>query len=66
VSWPVSAAILPANRWDGVLLDALRFVEKRGAVETVHSLRQAAGQVFRYAVRGFALVRKLENPLSAA
>jgi integrase len=34
-----------------VLLDALRKVEKRGAVETAHTLRQTAGQVFRYGVQ---------------
>ena len=31
-----------------VLLDALRKAEKRGANETAHTLRQTAGQVFRY------------------
>ena len=30
-----------------LLLDALRRVEKRGAIETAHKLRQIAGQVFR-------------------
>jgi integrase len=34
-----------------ILLDALRRVEKRGAVETAHTLRQTAGQVFRYGVQ---------------
>ena len=34
-----------------VLLDALRKVEKRGANETAHTLRQTAGQVFRYGVQ---------------
>jgi integrase len=33
------------------VLDALRRVEKRGAIETAHTLRQCAGQVFRYAVQ---------------
>ena len=33
------------------LLDALRKVEKRGANETAHTLRQTAGQVFRYGVQ---------------
>lgn len=32
------------------LLDALRKVEKRGAIETALRLRQVCGQVFRYAV----------------
>lgn len=33
------------------LLAALRRVEKRGAIETAHSLRQGASQVFRYGVQ---------------
>ena len=32
------------------LLEALRKVEKRGAIETGHRLRQYCGQVFRYAI----------------
>lgn len=34
-----------------ILLDTLRKVEKRGANETAHTLRQTAGQVFRYGVQ---------------
>jgi integrase len=34
-----------------VLLDVLRKVEKRGASETAHTLRQTAGQVFRYGIQ---------------
>ena len=34
-----------------VLLDALRRVERRGAMETAHTLRQTAGQVFRYGIQ---------------
>jgi integrase len=34
-----------------ILLDALRRVEKRGANETAHTLRQTAGQVFLYAIQ---------------
>lgn len=34
-----------------ILLDALRRVEKRGAIETAHTLRQTAGQVFRYGIQ---------------
>lgn len=33
-----------------VLLDALRRVERRGASETAHTLRQTAGQVFRFGI----------------
>jgi integrase len=42
-----------------VLLEALRRVEKRGASETAHTLRQTAGQVFRY---GVATGRCERNP----
>jgi len=34
-----------------VVLDTLRRVERRGAIETLHKLRQSAGQVFRYGVQ---------------
>jgi len=34
-----------------VLLDTLRRIEKRGAIETAHTLRQTAGQVFRFGVQ---------------
>mgnify|MGYP000732859867 CR=1 FL=1 len=34
-----------------ILLDALRRVEKRGAIETAHTLRQTAGQVFRFGIQ---------------
>ena len=34
-----------------LLLDAIRRVEKRGKHETAHTLRQSAGQVFRYGVQ---------------
>jgi integrase len=33
------------------LLQALRRVEGRGAIDTAHALRQTAGQVFRYAIQ---------------
>ena len=43
---------LPLSRVTApVLLDTLRRVEKRGAIETAHTLRQTAGQVFRYGVQ---------------
>lgn len=34
-----------------LLLDALRKCEKRGAIESAHTLRQTAGQVFRYGIQ---------------
>lgn len=34
-----------------MLLDVLRKVERRGANETAHTLRQTAGQVFRYGIQ---------------
>lgn len=33
-----------------VLLQTLRRIESRGAIETAHTLRQTAGQVFRYGI----------------
>lgn len=44
-----------------ILLDVLRKVEKRGAIETAHTLRQTAGQVFRY---GIQTGRCERNPVS--
>ena len=34
-----------------ILLDTLRRIERRGAVDTAHTLRQTAGQVFRYGIQ---------------
>jgi len=42
-----------------MLLNTLRPIEKRGACETAHTLRQTAGQVFRY---GIATGRCDRNP----
>lgn len=42
-----------------MLLNVLRRIEKRGARETAHTLRQTAGQVFRY---GIATGRCERNP----
>lgn len=40
----------PVNEIDeGLLLSALRTVEKRGAIETAHRLRQRAEKIFRFA-----------------
>ena len=44
-SLPIASITAP------MLLDALRRVEKRGANETAHTLRQCAGQVFRYGIQ---------------
>jgi integrase len=52
---PISAINPP------ILLDVLRKVEKRGAGETAHTLRQTAGQVFRY---GIQTGRCERNPVS--
>ena len=43
-SLPLASIKAPA------LLDVLKRVEKRGAIERAHTLRQTAGQVFRYRV----------------
>ena len=37
---------------EALLLDALRKVENRGAIETAHRLRQRASGVFAYAAAG--------------
>lgn len=49
--FPVLGALPLASITAPVLLDALRRVERRGAIETAHTLRQTAGQVFRYGVQ---------------
>lgn len=42
---------LPIQNIDpAVLLDALRKIEARGAIETAHRAKNVAGQVFRYAI----------------
>lgn len=43
------------------LLQTLRLVENRGAVETAHRLRQTCGQIFRYAI----ITGRAENDVSA-
>ena len=40
-----------ANITAPMLLDALRRIEKRGVHDTAHTLRQQAGQVFRYGIQ---------------
>ena len=52
-SMPLTAITAP------LLLQTLRRVEARGAMETAHTLRQTAGQVFRY---GVATGRCERNP----
>ena len=49
--FPVLGALPLAGINAPVLLDALRRVEKRGAIITAHGLRQYAGQVFRYGIQ---------------
>ncbi|MBV8034043.1 integrase arm-type DNA-binding domain-containing protein [Roseateles sp.] len=49
--FPHIGAMPMGNITAPLLLDALRRVEKRGAIETAHTLRQTAGQVFRYGVQ---------------
>ena len=44
-SLPLAAVTAP------ILLDTLRRIEKRGAIDTAHTLRQTAGQVFRYGIQ---------------
>lgn len=49
--FPLLGGLPMGNITPPVLLDALRRVEKRGAIETAHTLRKTAGQVFRYGVQ---------------
>ncbi len=49
--FPHLGAMPAGNITAPLLLDALRRVEKRGAIETAHTLRQMAGQTFRYGVQ---------------
>lgn len=49
--FPVLGSLALTDISAPMLLEALRKVEKRGALETAHTLRQTAGQVFRYGVQ---------------
>jgi integrase len=48
------------------LLDALRKCEKRGAIESAHTLRQTAGQVFRYGIQTGRCERSPSSDLQGA
>ncbi|MBL9069904.1 MAG: integrase arm-type DNA-binding domain-containing protein [Sphingopyxis sp.] len=50
--FPVIGAIPVKDVTEAMLLDALRKVERRGAIETAHRLRQRASGVFSYAAAG--------------
>jgi len=49
--FPYIGALPLASIKAPALLDVLKRVEKRGAIETAHTLRQTAGQVFRYGIQ---------------
>jgi integrase len=49
--FPYLGALPLATITAPMLLDVLRRVEKRGAIESAHTLRQTAGQVFMYGVQ---------------
>lgn len=49
-----------------LLLDTLRKVQKRGAGETAHTLRQTTGQVFRYGVQTGRATRNPAHDLHGA
>jgi len=49
-----------------MLLDALRKCEKRGAIESAHTLRQTAGQVFRYGIQTGRCERSPSSDLQGA
>ncbi|HEX8301358.1 tyrosine-type recombinase/integrase [Sphingomonas sp.] len=50
--FPAIGAMPVKDVTEALLLDALRKVEKRGAIETAHRLRQRASGVFAYAAAG--------------
>jgi integrase len=49
-----------------MLLEALRKCEKRGAIESAHTLRQTAGQVFRYGIQTGRCERNPSQDLQGA
>ncbi len=49
-----------------MLLDVLRKCEKRGAIESAHTLRQTAGQVFRYGIQTGRCERSPSTDLQGA
>ena len=49
--FPIIGSLPIANIGAPLLLDALKRVEKRGAYDTAHTMRQTAGQVFAYAIQ---------------
>lgn len=59
-SLPLASIEAPA------LLEALKRVEKRGAIETAHTLRQTAGQVFRYGIQTGRCQRSPSQDLTGA
>lgn len=59
-SLPLASIKAPA------LLDVLKRVEKRGAIETAHTLRQTAGQVFRYGIQTGRCLRSPSQDLQGA
>jgi integrase len=64
--FPLLGGMPMGNITPPILLDALRRVEKRGAVETAHTLRKTAGQVFRYGVQTGRCERSPAADLSGA
>jgi hypothetical protein len=50
--FPAVGAMPVKEVTEALLLDALRKIEKRGAIETAHRLRQRASGVFAYAAAG--------------
>ena len=49
--FPYIGSLALASITAPILLNALRKCEKRGAIESAHTLRQTAGQVFRYGIQ---------------
>ena len=60
--FPYLGALPVADITAPIVLDAIRRIERQGKNETAHSLRQYAGQVFRYAI---ATGRAVNDPTAA-
>ena len=64
--FPYLGSLAVASIKAPALLDVLKRVEKRGAIETAHTLRQTAGQVFRYSIQTGRCERNPSQDLQGA
>ena len=64
--FPYIGSLALASITAPILLNALRKCEKRGAIESAHTLRQTAGQVFRYGIQTGRCERNPSSDLQGA